>query len=351
MKTIVISGIIGWDVYADSIRRKLNEAGGEDLDIQISSPGGFVYDGLEIYNLLRNYQGKKTTQLMGLAASMASYIAMVGDTVKAHDNAVFMIHNPWNIIVGDHQDFRKEADILERMASMLAQEYAKKSGKSLDEIINLMNEETYLFGNEIKEAGFVDEIIETDKKDDKQAALVTAKAKVKNCFSVINEFVEEDSITKAAALIPISGIKTPSLTVTKPAAMAENREEVKRMELDELKKEHPGVYAEAVNIGREDGVKAERERRNALQAQANADPDNEVLREVVADAIANGTDAKDLELQTKISVAIRDGNKLDGENAADVKTASAGENDNAELTEDEQAEVEASVERIKKAGG
>ena len=134
-KVLALSGIIGWDVDTKGVRTFLDESAGEDIEVQISSPGGYVYPGLEIFNLLRNHDGKITTRLMGLAASMASYIAMVGDHIIAEDNAVFMIHNASGFAIGDHNTMHKAADVLEGLSNLLAKKYMDRTGKSLEEII------------------------------------------------------------------------------------------------------------------------------------------------------------------------------------------------------------------------
>jgi len=177
-----ISGVIGWEVEPKDVREFLDQADGKDIEVQISSPGGYVYPGLEIYNLLRNYKGRVTTRLMGLAASMASYIAMVGDYIIAEDNAVFMIHNASGLGLGDHKTLRKVADVIEGISNMIATKYVEKSGKSLAEIRQLMDDETFLFGEEIKDLGFVDEVIKTKVEKDKTSAVTTAAAVVAECL-------------------------------------------------------------------------------------------------------------------------------------------------------------------------
>jgi ATP-dependent protease ClpP protease subunit len=186
-KTIIIDGVIGWDTYPRGIRNQLDDAKGEDIIIEISSPGGFVFDGLEIFNLLKNYEGKVTTHMMGLAASMASYIALAGDYIKIEKNSVFMIHNARAFQVGDQNALRKTADVLEGISNLLAHEYVNRSGKSFDEIVELMNNESFFFGDEIVKEGFADEIIESDKKPDKKQAIALAKVSIENCISAMKK--------------------------------------------------------------------------------------------------------------------------------------------------------------------
>ena len=204
MKIISISGVIGWDVLAKDIRAELDEAKGEDIEVQVSSPGGFVTDGLEIYNLIKNYEGSKATRLMGLAASMASYIVMAGDKVIAEDNAVFMIHNAYALAVGDHHVLRKGADVIEGLSRIIGKSYIDKTGKTREEIEGLMDDETFYFGQEILDEGFVDEIAgasDSEKKDDKEASIAGAKAQIFQCAKQVREAENPDNIFRVAAML------------------------------------------------------------------------------------------------------------------------------------------------------
>jgi ATP-dependent Clp endopeptidase proteolytic subunit ClpP len=250
---IIISGVIGFDVQPNDIRNQLKEADG-DLIVEIGSPGGFVFDGLEIFNLIRDYKGgTKTMRLMGIAASMASYIALAGDKVEAHDNAVFMIHNAMSIAVGNQNDMRETADFLERISNLLAKAYVLKTGKSLKEIKQLMDDESYFFGEEAKESGFVDEIIETKDKKDKETALLEAKAKISNCVDTIKDLENtKEDLKKAVACL--STIEKPEnkenntdfspATPGKVNNKIENKEENNMNALEKFLSENPGAKAD-----------------------------------------------------------------------------------------------------------
>jgi len=204
---IIIDGIIGWDVYGSKIRNQFADAESGAVEIELSSPGGFVYDGLEIFNIIRNYSREVapvTIRLMGLAASMASYIALAGDELIAEDNAIFMIHNAWVVAIGDYRELNKTADHIERLTNLLAKEYAKKSGKTLKSIRELMDSETYYYGDEALDAGFVDEIIETDSDSkDKDESIILAQGRIKNSFEAMRKSENhKDDLSKAAALLP-----------------------------------------------------------------------------------------------------------------------------------------------------
>jgi ATP-dependent Clp endopeptidase proteolytic subunit ClpP len=217
-KIIAISGEIGWDVWPEEIRAQIAEAkDDEPLQFDISSPGGYIYDGLEIFNMIRNYPGPTTTHAVGMAASMASYLLMAGDTKKAASNAIFMIHNARGYTGGDHLLHRKRANVLEGMSKLLGQEYVAQTGKSKEEIAKLMDDETYLFGNEILAAGFVDEIvnIESEEKDAaaKDDLILNAMMKVDAVTEKIKSKPED--LLKIAALLPTDPPK-PAKAPVKP---------------------------------------------------------------------------------------------------------------------------------------
>lgn len=144
---------------------------------------------------------------MGLAASMASYIAMVGDRVTAEDNSVFMIHNASGFAMGDYKTMRKTADIIEGLSNLLAKKYMDRTGKSLDEIKTLMDDETFLFGDEIEKGGFVDEIIKTEKEKDKNTAVALASVAITDCIGKMKASEKEkDDLEKAAAFLNIKNV-------------------------------------------------------------------------------------------------------------------------------------------------
>lgn len=247
MKIVAISGVIGWDVEPSDIRTALNEANGEDVRVEISSPGGFVMPGLEIFNLIRNYTGATEMRLVGQAASMGSYLALAGDKTVVEDNAVFMIHNVRGLSMGDHNDLRKSADTFERLSSLLAKAYVAKTGKSLEDIRAMMDEETFLFGDEIVEQGFADEVVESTTDTDKETALAIAQEAIADCVKTMKDSEKvKDDMEKVAAML---GSAPTAPKKTQPLPMAEKKTEVRTMDLAQLKAEHPAVFAEAVAVG------------------------------------------------------------------------------------------------------
>ncbi|MGG0261499.1 head maturation protease, ClpP-related [Bacillus mycoides] len=145
-----------------AVMAKLNEANGEDIVVAINSPGGYVYEGSEIYTALKNYPGHVEVQIVGLAASAASLIAVAGDKVRISPTAQIMIHNAsmWN--GGDHRDMSKAAEMLKTTDRALVNAYVIKSGKSEEELLNMMAEETWMGPGQALENNFVDEIMFMD---------------------------------------------------------------------------------------------------------------------------------------------------------------------------------------------
>jgi len=241
MKRIYITGEIGFEVQPHVFRASLADAKGKDIEIVVASPGGYVYEGLEIYNAIRDYKrdnpkSKIVITLKGLAASMASYISAnpAADLVMAEDNAVFMIHRSWSGAVGNAGDMEKTAATLRGLDQLVSQAYAARTGKSQEEMLALMDAETWYFGSEIKEAGFVDEIIGAEDKDagkDKAAALAagrTAFAAVAAKMKRIGDRARED-IDRAAAMIGglESTYRTPTVEEIHAVAAIETLDELK----------------------------------------------------------------------------------------------------------------------------
>lgn len=128
------------------------------LNIYINSPGGDVFAGQAIYSILSRHKAQKIVYIDGLAASIASVIAMAGDLVVMPRNAMMMIHNPWTMAVGNANDFRKLADDLDKIRESLIVAYQSKTQLSREKIIELMDAETWMTAEEAIEYGFADEV-------------------------------------------------------------------------------------------------------------------------------------------------------------------------------------------------
>lgn len=145
---------------------------GSDVEVNINSGGGLVDSGNEIYTALMAYTGKVTVNVVGMAASSASLIAMAGNPTRISPVGQIMIHNVAGGRMGDYRDQAKLSDVLKRAGEALANAYQLKTGLSKEDLQAKMDAETYLNANEAKELGFVDEIMFDDA--DKPALVADA---------------------------------------------------------------------------------------------------------------------------------------------------------------------------------
>lgn len=141
------------------VNKVIDELDGEDLEVEINSGGGDVFAGSEIYTVLKRYSGKVTVDIMGIAASAASVIAMAGDVVRISPTAQIMIHNVSSRASGDYRVMQHEADVLENYNKSIANAYILKTGLSQEKLLELMDNETWLNAQQAKEYGFADEIL------------------------------------------------------------------------------------------------------------------------------------------------------------------------------------------------
>jgi ATP-dependent Clp protease protease subunit len=146
-------------IDAKSVSKAIADAGKiNTIDVHINSPGGSVWEGLAIFNILKDHKAKVAVKVDGVAASSASVIAMAGDTISMPKNALMMIHNPWTFAMGYEDELRKQADVLGKHKTAIIETYLTKSTKSREEISQLMDDETWFTGDEAAEAGFADKV-------------------------------------------------------------------------------------------------------------------------------------------------------------------------------------------------
>lgn len=172
-RTISVYDVIGQDfwtgegVTAKRVAGALRRMGAGPVTVNVNSPGGDMFEGLAIYNLLREHKGEVTVKVLGLAASAASVIAMAGDTVQIARAGFLMIHNAWVLAVGNRNDLREYADTLEPFDRAMADIYAARTGQDMEAMAKLMDAESWIGGADAIEQGFADELLPSDqiKKD------------------------------------------------------------------------------------------------------------------------------------------------------------------------------------------
>lgn len=163
--SIDIEGEIGWEVTSRRFRRELAELGTLDqIDVTLNSPGGSVFEGIAIYNTLKDHDAQVDVYVNGLAASMGSVIMQAGDTVRIADTGSVMIHNPANIVWGTADQMRKEADNLDKHKKTLMTAYQARGKLSLTDkqLSEAMNEESWYTADEARAVGLVDEVVENE---------------------------------------------------------------------------------------------------------------------------------------------------------------------------------------------
>lgn len=166
--TISILAPIGEDYWGEGVTARrisaaLRHIGADnDVTVSINSPGGDVFEGLAIYNLLAEHRGHVTIKILGLAASAASVIAMAGDTVQIAKAGFFMIHNCWTCACGDRHYMHEVGEYLEPFDLAMASLYEDRTGLKLSELTDMMDRETWIGGQGSIDQGFADAFLGSD---------------------------------------------------------------------------------------------------------------------------------------------------------------------------------------------
>lgn len=164
---IIIYSQIGQDWFGDGVSAKSFSdelkkvsASVTTLNVRINSPGGDVFDGITIYNRLKQHKAKKIVYIDGLAASIASIIALAGDEIKMGEGALYMIHLPWTWAVGNRTELDNTVNRLMDVEEQMLSIYAKRSKMDRSEIRALLEAETWMDADTAIEHGFVDSKVE-----------------------------------------------------------------------------------------------------------------------------------------------------------------------------------------------
>lgn len=308
--------------------------------------------------------------------SAASYIACAASRRLVADNAVFMIHNPWSMAIGDHQDFEREADVLRRLTATLARGYSRAAGISEEDAISIMSAETYYFGAEAVDAGFADSVFDsrTEEEQPKEEAEEAAALALADCQARMAHSKRREDLHRAAALAgagekkymvhnkpkaeveagaseqapaeeskpkaaPGPGVSHAELDAALQkfaeelnAAMATKADgegspgnltiDISTAVLDEGGESEPSTDGDDSTEGGEQtaqSVRAERKRVAGFFAYLDADPGNESLRAIALKGVRSGASLESLRPQ--LEVALRNGGRrASGENPPDVAT-------------------------------
>jgi len=152
-------------ISALSFAKELNAIDAPEIHIRLDSPGGDVFAARAMVQAIKEHKSKIIVHIDGRAASAATFLVVAADESIIAKGAEFMIHKAWTIAGGNAHDFSNMASLLERVDDTLVDDYSEKSGKTVEELRELMTLESYFFGNEAVEAGFIDKLADTEVKD------------------------------------------------------------------------------------------------------------------------------------------------------------------------------------------
>ena len=159
----IFDEIGAYGITAQDFISEMKEYKDTPVNLRINCIGGDVFDGMAMYNIIKKREAKTTAYIEGIAASMGSVIALAADEVVMAENSLFMIHNAWGGAMGEAEDMRKTASILEKISGEIANIYERKTRLSLNRIIEMMDKETWLNASEAYELGFIDLISDSIK--------------------------------------------------------------------------------------------------------------------------------------------------------------------------------------------
>jgi ATP-dependent Clp endopeptidase proteolytic subunit ClpP len=148
----------GWELNAQTFKALLKTITAPKIQLNINSPGGSVFDAFAMFDDLRQHPAEVHVRVTGLAASAASLLAMAGDTIEIADNGFLMIHNAWNVAVGDKAEMTSQAKLLGQIDTRLAKTYAARTGQDVADIVEMMDSETWLDAEDATRLGFADEV-------------------------------------------------------------------------------------------------------------------------------------------------------------------------------------------------
>jgi ATP-dependent protease ClpP protease subunit len=298
---------------AKNFVREIKELGEvSKITLRINSAGGEVFDAQAMYSYLKTHKAFKTVRIDGLAASAASFLAMVGDKIVMPENAMMMIHNPGTFAYGEAEDMRKAADFLDKVRDTIAAVYVARTDLDYDKIKWMMDEETWMSAEEAKELGFCDEIGE--------AIEIAARARSLSEGDVMWKTAVGEAVfsRELAAKMPESALKAP-LTVTHgvlrgsrplsgawggaPRELKKEEEELNRKNIEEVKAAFPQLsekhaLEDAEAAAYERGVNAERERMKELDSLAEVERPLDKRAAIIARAkYEEPRDARDVAME------------------------------------------------------
>lgn len=252
-----------------------------NITVRINSGGGDVFAAHAIYTLLKSNQANITVVIDGIAASAATIVAMAGDTIKIPSNAMMMIHNPTAALVGyfGSEELEKMADVLEQVKNSIINAYIAKTGLDKETLSKMMDEETWMTGEEAVERGFADEVLFQEV----QASLKGSMLIVNSVKHDLSKFKTMPPILTQtgtdAGFINSTKKQKPQEPVSIPPGGKKEEGKLEIKTVDDLRQHFPDLVAQVEAAARDEGARNERLRLQAIDEIAAA-----VLPELVARA-------------------------------------------------------------------
>ncbi|WP_211746429.1 head maturation protease, ClpP-related [Paenibacillus sp. Marseille-Q4541] len=357
-------------ISASKLSKELDDARGDDIELYINSPGGSVFVGSEVYTLLKEYAGKVTAKITGVAASAASFFLMAADEIKMSPPSQLMIHNAATRTEGDKNEHSSNTEMLQGTDVAITNAYRLKTGKSTEDLLNLMNKTTWMNAQQAVELGFADGIL-----FDEGNVLTNVSNSISGEIpdevinrirdflinSMLKEGGAEALITNSdksilegldlTAILP-QGIlqlrnSMEDVAIQDPVNEPEIKEATEKMDIKQLKNEHPDLFNQITNDGKEQGRKEERERINSLNVLAKAPG----AAEIVAKAIEDGRTAAEAAIEIVNASAVRiteEGNSRKNDAAASNATQvlSQEEDTPEQRAEADEAKAQAEADEV-----
>lgn len=368
---IDLQGEFGWEIRPKTVASKLSRVNGEDVIVRLSTMGGDVFDGADVVNLFLDFRRdnpkiKMTLEIKAIAASYGSALmsAPIWDEVGISQVSAFMMHKASTFAYVNADDAAELIKFLGGLDNVYSDMYAKRSGKTKQQALKLMSDETWYFGQEIIDNGFADKIITIDDpggdqlplldaNEDKNIFIVDFKNKREAMMDKQKEQAKGFDIKRAVACLRVAdgpitkdsniGMVNPgslleSDEIIKPAPVGNLKMEVPKVETkQELIKELPSVYDESVN----DGVMKERDRVKALTSMKAMEEYKDLpeVHAVIDKAIAEGMSpeaTQPLMMATMVNIMKDPARMAAIESPADLQ---AGDGDKTIVKTKENAEV------------
>jgi HK97 family phage major capsid protein len=279
----IFDEIGGWGTWADEVISQLDAITASEIKVRLFSPGGYVDEGIQIYNALRRHQARIIVEIDSQASSIASVIAMAGDEIRMADTAFMMIHDPWGGAMGTAEDMRQTADVLDKLKASIVLAYSKRTGLDSVTIEEMMAKETWMSAAEAVDLGFADIV---DDIDAAPAAQASFSNKIVGAFKHVPKALSDSlkNINKNMQEKPVLMLSPMAMARIEDSAAADKKEATASQQVEVIMNDNNDKQAVDSAAAKQEGMNAERERIGEIQARASLAAKN-LGREAV-DALA-----------------------------------------------------------------